>query len=80
ISLILGAGLYLNHLSDFWGPPHWINDMNKEIQRTAKTIRMNEDAYHQARVASVSRKKSLGQWLEEAIAEKLCREQHPQQH
>lgn len=44
-------------------------------QRTAKTIRMNEEAYHQARVASVSSKKSLGQWLEEAITEKLQREQ-----
>ena len=50
-------------------------DMNSDAQRTAKTIRMNEEAYHQARVASVSAKKSLGQWLEEAIREKLHREQ-----
>ena len=49
--------------------------MNDDAQRTAKTIRMNEDVYHQARVASVTSKKSLGQWLEEAITEKLSREQ-----
>ena len=48
--------------------------MQSEVQRTAKTIRMNEEAYHQARVASVSSKKSLGQWLEEAICEKVDRE------
>lgn len=48
--------------------------MQNEAQRTAKTIRMSEDSYHQARVASVSSKKSLGQWLEEAISEKLRRE------
>ncbi len=54
--------------------------MNNEAQRTAKTIRMNEDAYHQARVASVTAKKSLGQWLEEAISEKLHREQGPSHH
>ena len=42
--------------------------------RTAKTIRMNEEKYHLARVAAVTSKKSLGQWLEEAIDEKLERE------
>jgi hypothetical protein len=36
---------------------------------------MYEEAYHQARIASVSSKKSLGLWLEEAIAEKVRREQ-----
>jgi len=54
--------------------------MPNKLQRTAKTIRMNEEAYHQARVASVSSKKSLGQWLEEATAEKLQRERHSPQH
>ncbi len=43
-------------------------------KRTAKTIRIYEDAYHQARVAAVTTKKSLGRWLEEAISEKLARE------
>jgi hypothetical protein len=36
---------------------------------------LNEQSYHQARIASVSARKSLGQWLEEAILEKLHREQ-----
>ncbi|HEU0020754.1 MAG TPA: hypothetical protein VFR55_03655 [Dehalococcoidia bacterium] len=49
------------------------------VKRTAKTIRINEEAYHQARIASVSSKKSLGQWLEEAILEKLHREQYSPQ-
>ena len=49
--------------------------MTDESQRTAKTIRIYEDAYHQARVAAVMSKRSLGQWLEEAIFEKLAREE-----
>lgn len=48
--------------------------MTSGTNRTAKTIRMNEEIYHLARVASVTSKKSLGQWLEEAIVEKLQRE------
>jgi predicted HicB family RNase H-like nuclease len=54
--------------------------MNDDNKRTAKTIRLNEQSYHQARIASVSARKSLGQWLEEAILEKLRREQHSPQH
>ncbi len=48
--------------------------MSDGAQRTVKTIRIYEDAYHQARVAAVTSKKSMGQWLEEAISEKLARE------
>ncbi len=48
--------------------------MNNGPQRTAKTIRIFEDAYHQARVAAVTSRMSLGQWLEGAISEKLARE------
>ena len=49
--------------------------MTDLTQRTAKTIRIYEDAYHQARVAAVMSKKSLGLWLEEAISEKLAKEE-----
>ena len=35
---------------------------------------MNPDTLHQAKVAAVTQKKTLGQWLEEAIAEKIERE------
>ena len=48
--------------------------MPHDAERKAKTIRMNEEVYHHARVAAVTSRKSLGQWLEEAIAEKLDRE------
>ena len=54
--------------------------MQTQPQRTAKTIRMNEESYYLARVASVSSKKSLGQWLEEAITEKIYREQQSRQN
>jgi hypothetical protein len=50
-------------------------DMQNGPQRIAKTIRMREEAYHQARVAAVTAKKSLGEWIEEAVFEKLEREQ-----
>jgi predicted HicB family RNase H-like nuclease len=43
--------------------------------RIAKTIQMREEAYHQARVAAVTARKSLGQWIEEAVFEKLDRDQ-----
>ena len=48
--------------------------MQDTSERIAKSIRMRADLYHQARVASVVARKSLGQWLEEAIREKLVRE------
>ncbi len=36
---------------------------------------MNPEVLHKARVAAVTRKKTLGQWLEEAVVEKIEREQ-----
>lgn len=39
------------------------------------SIRVDLDILHQARVAAVTRKKTLGRWLEEAILEKIDREQ-----
>lgn len=38
------------------------------------SIRIDLDILHQARVTAVSSKKTLGQWLEEAILEKIERE------
>ncbi|MEE8159961.1 MAG: hypothetical protein V3T78_11455 [Dehalococcoidia bacterium] len=40
-------------------------------RRAAKSIRINEEVYYRARVAAVISRKSLGQWLEEAVEEKL---------
>jgi predicted HicB family RNase H-like nuclease len=39
------------------------------------SVRMNPEVLHQARVAAVIQKKTLGQWLEETILEKIEREQ-----
>jgi len=46
----------------------------KDIRPTTG-IRIKPDILHQARVAAVTQKKTLGQWLEEAIVEKVEREQ-----
>ena len=48
----------------------------KEKHRWPTTsIRANPDILHQARIAAVTQKKTLGWWLEEAIMEKIEREQ-----
>ena len=46
----------------------------KDIRPTTG-IRIKPDILHQARVAAVTQKKTLGRWLEEAIVEKVEREQ-----
>jgi predicted HicB family RNase H-like nuclease len=40
------------------------------------SIRVDLNILHQARVAAVTQKKTLGQWLEEAIMDKIKREQN----
>ncbi len=55
-------------------PTYYIEDMSDRNDRAAKTIRMREDIYHQAKVAAVVSRKSVGQWIEEAVAEKVRRE------
>ena len=49
-------------------------DMSEEA-KTPRNIRIRPSVLHQARIAAVIRKKTLGQWLEEAIIEKIEREQ-----
>ena len=39
------------------------------------SIRIDLDILHQARIAAVTQKNTLGRWLEEAIMEKIKREQ-----
>jgi len=48
--------------------------MNEEA-KTPRNIRIRPSVLHQARIAAVIQKKTLGQWLEEAIIEKADREQ-----
>ena len=46
----------------------------KESKRKPNiSIRINPETLHQARVAAVSAKKTLGAWLEEAIQEKIAK-------
>jgi len=49
-------------------------DMNEEA-KTPRNIRIRPSVLHQARVAAIMQKKTLGRWLEEAIVEKIDREQ-----
>ena len=49
--------------------------MKQSRQRPTTSIRVNPDILYEARVAAVAHKKTLGQWLEEAIIEKIAREQ-----
>jgi predicted HicB family RNase H-like nuclease len=49
--------------------------MNEKHRWPTTSIRANPEVLHQARVAAVTQKKTLGQWLEEAIVEKIEREQ-----
>jgi len=51
--------------------------MNEEA-KTPRNIRIRPSILHQARVAAVTRHKTLGQWLEEAIVEKIEREKTTQ--
>lgn len=49
-------------------------DMNEEA-KVPRNIRIRPSVLHQARVAAVIQKKTMGQWLEEAILEKIEKEQ-----
>ena len=52
--------------------------MQTESGRVIKSIRLKGEVHHQARVAAVTARQTLGEWIEEAINEKLNRasEQH----
>ena len=43
-------------------------------ERPNISIRIDPEVYHQAKVGAVVARKTIGQWLEEAIAEKVQRE------
>jgi len=49
--------------------------MKEKHRWPTKSIRANPEVLHQARIAAVTQKKTLGQWLEEAIMEKIKRKQ-----
>lgn len=49
--------------------------MNKKVVRKPRNIWINPDALHKARIEALRVRKSLGQWLEELIEEKLAKEE-----
>ena len=48
--------------------------MKESKAKPTTSIRVDLEVLHQARVAAVTAKKTLGKWLEEAIQEKVARE------
>ncbi len=44
------------------------------MPRRTTSIRIDVEVLHQARIAGITVRKTLGQWLEEAIREKIERE------
>ncbi len=48
--------------------------MKESKSKPNVSIRIDPEVLHQAKVAAVTAKKTLGQWLEEAIKEKIERE------
>jgi len=49
--------------------------MNQKIVRKPRSVLINADALHRARVEALRARKTLGEWLEEAIEEKIEREE-----
>ncbi len=47
--------------------------MNEKPVRKPRNVKINPDTLHEARVEALRARKSLGQWLEEAINEKIER-------
>jgi len=52
-----------------------VTSMNEKSARKPRNILINPDALHKARVEALRERKTIGQWLEELIEEKLAREE-----
>jgi len=52
-----------------------VSPINKKPVRKPRNVWINPDALHVGRVQALRARKSLGQWLEEAIEEKVAREE-----
>ena len=50
-------------------------EMNEKGIRKPRNIKIDPEAVHRARVEALRSKKVLGEWLEEAIDEKIAREE-----
>lgn len=60
---------------DFWCFWCYHIGMKEKHRWPTTSIRANPEVLHRARVAAITQKKTLGQWLEEAIVEKIEKEQ-----
>ena len=52
-----------------------VTPMNEKPVRKPRNVKIDPEALHKARVEALRSKKTLGEWLEEAIDEKIEREQ-----
>ena len=52
-----------------------ITPINEKPVRKPRNVKIDPEALHRARVEALRSKKTVGEWLEEAIDEKIEREQ-----
>ncbi|MBA7513033.1 hypothetical protein ES705_05042 [subsurface metagenome] len=52
-----------------------VTPMNEKPIRKPRNVLIDPEALHKARVEALRQKKKLGEWLEEAIDEKIEREE-----
>ena len=52
-----------------------VASMNEKIVRKPRNVKINPDILLKARVEALRSKRTLGEWLEEAIEEKVAREE-----
>ncbi|MBA7557537.1 hypothetical protein ES705_50297 [subsurface metagenome] len=52
-----------------------VTPMNEKPVRKPRNVKIDPETLHRARVEALRSKKTVGEWLEEAIDEKIEREQ-----
>ena len=52
-----------------------VTPMNEKPVRKPRNVKIDPEALHRARVEALRSKKTVGGWLEEAIEEKVAREE-----
>ncbi|MBA7666575.1 hypothetical protein ES703_74656 [subsurface metagenome] len=52
-----------------------VTSMNEKPVRKPRNVKIDPEALHRARVEALRERKTMGQWLEELIEEKIEREQ-----
>ena len=74
VSHCRASGRSLLDILDKWQYKYYYIPMKESRRKPNVSIRIDKDALHEAKVAAVAAKKTLGDWLEEAIKEKIERE------